>query len=142
MSTVALVIPPMSAVAIGPKKLLRNSGISASTAAAAVSVIGRKRRTVASTIACSARANCTADDKPREEEVERARAYAGGRQVLAFENSGAVARYAAHQAIIHDDEIDPDVFGEELNEAPYERVDRIAVVALSVRQRRSNHSAN
>ena len=33
-------MPPISAVAIGPKKLLRNSGISASTAAAAVRVIG------------------------------------------------------------------------------------------------------
>jgi predicted Zn-dependent peptidase len=47
-------------------------------------------------------------DGPREEEVERARAYAGGRRVLAFENSGAVASYAAQQAIVHDDEIDPD----------------------------------
>jgi predicted Zn-dependent peptidase len=28
--------------------------------------------------------------------------------VLAFENSGAVARYAAQQAIIHGGEIDPD----------------------------------
>jgi len=47
-------------------------------------------------------------DGPREEEVERARAYAGGRLVLAFENTGAVARYAAQQAIVHDDDIDPD----------------------------------
>jgi len=47
-------------------------------------------------------------DGPRAEEVDRARAYAGGRLVLAFENSGAVARHAAHEAIIHDDEIDPD----------------------------------
>lgn len=30
------------------------------------------------------------------------------------------------------EEIDPDVFGEELDEAPYDQVDRIAVVALSV----------
>jgi predicted Zn-dependent peptidase len=45
---------------------------------------------------------------PREEEVERARAYAAGRLVLAFENSGAVARYGAQQAIVHGDEIDPD----------------------------------
>jgi predicted Zn-dependent peptidase len=47
-------------------------------------------------------------DGPREEELERARAYAAGRRVLAFENSGAVARYAATQAIVHGDEIDPD----------------------------------
>jgi len=45
---------------------------------------------------------------PREEEVERARAYAGGRLVLAFENSGAVARHAASQAVVHGDDIDPD----------------------------------
>jgi len=30
------------------------------------------------------------------------------------------------------EEIDPDVFGEELDSAPYDRVDRIAVVALTV----------
>jgi methylase of polypeptide subunit release factors len=33
------------------------------------------------------------------------------------------------------DEIDPDVFGEELDHPPYDRVDRIAVVALTVRAR-------
>jgi hypothetical protein len=48
---VATVMPPISAAAIGPKKVLRSSGISASTAAAAVSVIGRNRRTVAPVIA-------------------------------------------------------------------------------------------
>lgn len=31
------------------------------------------------------------------------------------------------------DEIDPDVFGEELDHAPYDRVDRLAVVGLTVR---------
>jgi hypothetical protein len=31
------------------------------------------------------------------------------------------------------EEIDPDVFGEELDNAPYDRADRIAVVALTVR---------
>ena len=34
------------------------------------------------------------DDGPTEGEVERARAYAAGRRVLAFENTGAVARHA------------------------------------------------
>ena len=43
----AIRIPPIIATAIGPKKSLRVSGIIASTAAAAVSTIGRKRRTVA-----------------------------------------------------------------------------------------------
>ena len=31
------------------------------------------------------------------------------------------------------EEIDPDVFGEQLESAPYDRVDRIAVVALTIR---------
>jgi predicted Zn-dependent peptidase len=47
-------------------------------------------------------------DGPKEEEVERARAYAAGRLVLAFENTGAVARYAANQVIVRDEPIDPD----------------------------------
>jgi len=44
----------MMATAIGPQNTLRESGIIASTAAAAVSMIGRKRRTAASTIAVPA----------------------------------------------------------------------------------------
>jgi predicted Zn-dependent peptidase len=46
-------------------------------------------------------------DGPTDAEVERARAYAAGRRVIAFENSGAVARYAANQVIVHDEPIDP-----------------------------------
>jgi predicted Zn-dependent peptidase len=45
---------------------------------------------------------------PSEEEVERARAYAAGRLVLAFENSNAVARHAANQTIVFGESIDPD----------------------------------
>ncbi len=45
---------------------------------------------------------------PTQEEVERARAYAAGRLVLAFENTNAVARYAASQKIVFGREIDPD----------------------------------
>ena len=41
----------MMAAAIGPQNTLRESGIIASTAAAAVRMIGRKRRTAASTMA-------------------------------------------------------------------------------------------
>jgi predicted Zn-dependent peptidase len=47
-------------------------------------------------------------DGPTDEEVERARAYAAGRRVLAFENTNAVARYAANQTIVFDEDIDPD----------------------------------
>jgi len=45
---------------------------------------------------------------PREEEVERARAYAAGRRVLAFEHTNAVARHAAIQAVVFGASIDPD----------------------------------
>jgi len=48
------------------------------------------------------------DDGPRPDEVERARAYAAGRRVLAFENTNAVARYAANQTIVFGEDIDPD----------------------------------
>ena len=46
-------------------------------------------------------------DGPTDAEVERARSYAAGRRVIAFENSNAVARYAAGQVIVHDEPIDP-----------------------------------
>ena len=46
-------------------------------------------------------------DGPREEEVERARAYAAGRRVLAFENTNAVARHAATQTVVYGQEVDP-----------------------------------
>ena len=49
-----------------------------------------------------------AADGPTAEEVERARAYAAGRRVLAFENTNAVARYAANQRIVFGEDIDPD----------------------------------
>ena len=54
VSAVATISPPMIATAIGPQKTLRDSGIIASTAAAAVRTIGRQRRTAASTIAVAA----------------------------------------------------------------------------------------
>jgi predicted Zn-dependent peptidase len=47
-------------------------------------------------------------DGPTEEEVQRARAYAAGRRVLAFENTNAVARYAANQRIVFGEDVDPD----------------------------------
>jgi predicted Zn-dependent peptidase len=47
-------------------------------------------------------------DGPRRGEVERARAYAAGRLVLAFENTNAVARHAAAQTIVRGEPIDPD----------------------------------
>ena len=45
---------------------------------------------------------------PTESEVERARAYAAGARTIAFENTGAVARYAAQQAIVYREDVDPE----------------------------------
>ena len=45
---------------------------------------------------------------PGEDEFRRARAYAAGRRVLAFENTNAVARHAATQAVVFGQDIDPD----------------------------------
>jgi predicted Zn-dependent peptidase len=63
---------------------------------------------------------------PKEEEVERARAYAAGRRVLAFENTNAVARYAAAQCVVHGDEIDPDAAIAALDEVAFEDVADVA----------------
>ena len=78
------------------------------------------------------------DDGPTEEEVERARAYAAGRRVLAFENTNAVARYAASQAIVFGENIDPDgvierldaVTHDEVREVAAEVADRLAIAVV------------
>jgi predicted Zn-dependent peptidase len=65
-------------------------------------------------------------DGPTEEEVARARAYAAGRVVLAFENTNAVARYAAGQSIVFGEQIDPDVAIAALDAVSYDEVREIA----------------
>jgi predicted Zn-dependent peptidase len=65
-------------------------------------------------------------DGPREEEVERARAYAAGRRVLAFENTNAVARFAANQVVVHRDEVDPDSAIAALDAVTFDEVAEIA----------------
>ncbi len=65
-------------------------------------------------------------DGPSEEEVTRARAYAAGRRVLAFENTNAVARHAAAQKVIFGQEIDPDKAIEALDAVTYEQVMEVA----------------
>jgi predicted Zn-dependent peptidase len=65
-------------------------------------------------------------DGPTAEEVERARAYAAGRRVLAFENTNAVARFAATQAIVFGEDIDPDRAIEALDAVTFEDVASIA----------------
>jgi predicted Zn-dependent peptidase len=66
------------------------------------------------------------DEGPREEEVERARAYAAGRRVLGFENTGAVASFAARRAIVHHEDIDPDASIAALDAVTFDEVVDIA----------------
>jgi predicted Zn-dependent peptidase len=63
---------------------------------------------------------------PREEEVERARSYTAGRRVLAFENTNAVARHAATQAVVYGEEVDPDAAIAALDETTFDDVARVA----------------
>ncbi|MBI5105449.1 MAG: insulinase family protein, partial [Solirubrobacterales bacterium] len=66
---------------------------------------------------------------PTEEGVERARAYAAGRRVLAFENTNAVARHAATQTIVYGEDVDPDTAIAALDAVTY---DEVAAVARAV----------
>src|SRR3954449_6821329 len=66
------------------------------------------------------------ENGPRPEEFERARAYAAGRRVLAFENTNAVARYAANQAVVFGEDIDPDQAIAALDRVTLEDVDTVA----------------
>ncbi len=66
------------------------------------------------------------DDGPNEAEVERARAFAAGARAIAFENSGAVARYAAQQTIVYGEDVDPDRTIELLDRVTFDEVRGIA----------------
>jgi predicted Zn-dependent peptidase len=63
---------------------------------------------------------------PREDEFERAKAYAAGRRVLAFENTNAVARHAATQTVVFGQDIDPDLAIEALDRTTFEDVAEVA----------------
>jgi predicted Zn-dependent peptidase len=67
-----------------------------------------------------------AADGPTEEEVHRARAYAAGRRVLAFENTNAVARYGATQSIVFGEDIDPDASVARLDAVTFDQVAEMA----------------
>jgi predicted Zn-dependent peptidase len=69
------------------------------------------------------------DDGPTVAEVERARAYAAGRRILSFENTNAVARYAATQTIVYGEPIDPDASIAQLDAVT---LDEVAAVARDV----------
>jgi len=66
------------------------------------------------------------DQGPTEEEVKRARAYTAGRLVLSFENTNAVARFAANQEIVFSEDIDPDKAIAALDAVTYEEVREVA----------------
>src|SRR5579875_2332004 len=65
-------------------------------------------------------------DGPTEAEVERARAYAAGARAIGFENSGAVARYAAQQTIVYAEPVDPDAAIDRLDEVTFDEVREVA----------------
>ena len=65
-------------------------------------------------------------DGPTAAEVQRARAYAAGRRVLAFENTNHVARHAAAQSIVFGEKIDPDGAIAVLDAVTLEEVDEVA----------------
>jgi len=63
---------------------------------------------------------------PTEAEVERSRAFAGGARTIAFENTGAVARYAAQQRIVYGEEVDPELAITLLDEVTFDEVVEVA----------------
>jgi predicted Zn-dependent peptidase len=63
---------------------------------------------------------------PKEAEVQRARAYAAGARTIAFENSGAVARHAAQQAIVYGEDPNPDTVIALLDQVTTEQVREVA----------------
>ena len=66
------------------------------------------------------------ENGPRADEFERARAYAAGRRVLAFENTNAVARFAATHAIVFGEDIDPDRAIDALDAVTFDDVAEVA----------------
>ena len=63
---------------------------------------------------------------PTPAEVQRARAYAAGARAIAFENTTAVARFAAQQTIVRGEEVDPDAMIEQLDRVTLEDVREVA----------------
>jgi predicted Zn-dependent peptidase len=70
------------------------------------------------------------DDGPTAAEVKRAQAYAAGARTIAFENTGAVARYAAQQTIVYGEDADPDTTIALLDQVTFDDV-RAAAAAVA-----------
>jgi predicted Zn-dependent peptidase len=66
------------------------------------------------------------DEGPTEGEVKRAQAYAAGARTIAFENTGAVARYAAQQTIVYGEDVNPDKAIEMLDRVTFDDVRSVA----------------
>jgi predicted Zn-dependent peptidase len=66
------------------------------------------------------------EDGPDADEVERARAYAAGARAIAFENGGAVARYAAQQTVLYGEDVDPDQVIGLLDDVSFDEVAQVA----------------
>ncbi len=66
------------------------------------------------------------DRGPNEEELVRARAYLAGKLILAFESTGAVARYAADRAVVFGDSPDPSRAVREIEKVQHRDVVEIA----------------
>ena len=66
------------------------------------------------------------DDGPTKAEVQRAQAFAAGARAIAFENSGAVARFAAQQTIVYGEDADTDAAIDLLDQVSYDEVRAIA----------------
>jgi predicted Zn-dependent peptidase len=66
------------------------------------------------------------EDGPTEAEVERARAYAAGARAIGFENTGAIARAAASQAIVFGQDVDPDAAIAALDAVTFDDVRQVA----------------
>ena len=67
-----------------------------------------------------------AEDGPDRDHVERARSYAAGRRVLAFENSNVVADHLAEEAILHGEVRRPEEEIAALDAVTYEQVAEVA----------------
>jgi predicted Zn-dependent peptidase len=63
---------------------------------------------------------------PTTEEVQRARSYAAGARAIAFENTGAVARYGAQQMVVYGEDVDPDLAIERLDQVTHDEVVEVA----------------
>jgi predicted Zn-dependent peptidase len=63
---------------------------------------------------------------PTQDEVDRARAYAAGARAIAFENTNAIARTAATQAIVFGEPVDPDTVLAQLDAVTYDDVVTVA----------------